>query len=647
MVMSRSTAVKMLVCYAPEDDSDRAALERLLAPLRRKGSVDLWSRVRLVGGAVRDLEFLEALNNADIVIFLASSDLLASDSIHNGELIPAVERSKTHGTKIISILVRPTDLVGHELANYQILPTPSKSISEYENRDKGWQVALQALRVAIESMANSISRTDMSPIEVAGKFAGTQLKSAAGDPLIPAYSRILHLLETELFPNPRRLEKVMYSILNDIGFDRVRIQKGGEKGELDIVACRTSCQTSYADVWKFESKLSTELHTFYDLAPKLIWNDGMMVFDRIVLLIPGKSLARLALLLNENPLPIKTSMLTEEGVAHLICHSSAALASLGFEAKALDGEALRFFEENSVQPDLPVILDIVHALDPPGSFDYLLRDDVVVKAYTEPEFRLNATITNRSSSSFIINSLQVLTAKYRQVTGRVLRLTKPKGVFEPLEFTFVPHPCIGSSREILGRKIWTVPSNSQETIALLLSQEGLVPGLYELVFRASGQLDRQSITLVSCRFILRVANTREDMLQLMVCGRHYDGPTEKILRLGVGEWRHLKEQVRKKHCVYLGPSNYELNHCVLDSTWVVRLPATRLRSSKAGNRSIGFDDERPSKTLLDLRIPVDEERYSDLIAIERCEGRNFWQQVMPKQLERRQTRQVEGPNQDA
>jgi hypothetical protein len=112
-------------------------LEKYLAPLKNKNYISLWSDNIILPGAKWNDEILENLHNSDIIIFLLSSNLLASDFVMNHELPIALELQQKKDISIVPILVSECLWEITLFKDFQLLPFYDKSI--YHNYWTGRQ----------------------------------------------------------------------------------------------------------------------------------------------------------------------------------------------------------------------------------------------------------------------------------------------------------------------------------------------------------------------------------------------------------------------------------------------------------------------------------------------------------------------------
>lgn len=127
----------IFISYSHEDDKWLKKVVKNLRPLQRYyDNVDLWSDQKIMASDVWKEEIDKALGNATIAILLVSPDFMASDFITNEELQPILSKAIVEGTKILTLILRPTALLEESgILKYQAVNDPKKPLSgmtEYE-----------------------------------------------------------------------------------------------------------------------------------------------------------------------------------------------------------------------------------------------------------------------------------------------------------------------------------------------------------------------------------------------------------------------------------------------------------------------------------------------------------------------------------
>jgi len=146
------TRARVFISYSEADEKERDQLLKHLTPLKRQGLIDAWHNHCVLPGEERQQSISEHLEAADIVVLLVSSDFVSSEYLYDVELRRALERHAAGLCKILPVLVRPVDIQGTSLAQLPLLPTESRSIASWENRDEAWVDVVQGIRHVLHGL---------------------------------------------------------------------------------------------------------------------------------------------------------------------------------------------------------------------------------------------------------------------------------------------------------------------------------------------------------------------------------------------------------------------------------------------------------------------------------------------------------------
>lgn len=439
-------------------------------------------------------------------------------------------------------------------------------------------------------------------------------------------SNVLEILRTSDHKGAL-LELVLRDALDDAGFQNVRRQLSGNQYGYDIVANRRSPADGRQESWVFECKNLARPITVDEIAPKLVWHYGQATIDRFVIVGTSPISNDLDHLLRQHQFSMQIGVWTDSILEHLVESSPKAMRRLGLSftpgSPKLTLDELPFYPQNSIS------FEVAHQLDPPYTFDYAEVGGEVMKAFSSFELRILATVTNPTRAVLNINSLEVVTASHLKEVGRVVRLMKQKGIFQPLELRFLPSKNVGGSSDVLGGKIWRVNGGATESVALLLDERAPA-GLYHVTFTIKGTLDGRPITRSSSCFAIHVAESDTDILAFNVFGKYYDSPVAQVLRLHEEAWNNLQAEVHKPgRMVFLGPAFHEIMTRQVDATWIIR--ACKIEPGD-DDLSATIDYMEPTTVLLDLGIPVDEELYTQDKIMSDMLGAENWQKLLPSYL---------------
>src|SRR5216684_9393103 len=99
--------VKILFCYAREDELLLNKLKTQLRPLQRQGLIDVWHDRDISAGTEWEREINQRLNEAEIILLLVSPDFMDSDYCYGIEMKRAIERHQRGEALVIPVILRP------------------------------------------------------------------------------------------------------------------------------------------------------------------------------------------------------------------------------------------------------------------------------------------------------------------------------------------------------------------------------------------------------------------------------------------------------------------------------------------------------------------------------------------------------------
>ena len=150
--------LKLFISYAHEDEKWRAKFAPNLALLEREGLVEVWCDLKIKAGDDWDDEIKRKLNEADIFLFLMSTDLLASKYVQDVELPIARMRHEGKTARIIPVVVRACSWTRF-LGDIQGLPTGAVALKEWRDKDQAFHDVETGLRNTIAEVKKLRERT--------------------------------------------------------------------------------------------------------------------------------------------------------------------------------------------------------------------------------------------------------------------------------------------------------------------------------------------------------------------------------------------------------------------------------------------------------------------------------------------------------
>ena len=152
-----SFAASLFQSYCHADTEHQQRLETQLAQLKRDGLVKAWSDRSIVPGRSISASIESALATADIVVFLISSDFLASAACIQ-EWERARELAASKPLLRIPIIVRPCDwqklLDGDDV---KALPNDGVPVTRHPDSDEAWCEVSAGLRQAIQHLRETFT----------------------------------------------------------------------------------------------------------------------------------------------------------------------------------------------------------------------------------------------------------------------------------------------------------------------------------------------------------------------------------------------------------------------------------------------------------------------------------------------------------
>ena len=128
----------IFISYSHEDEEWLKKVLRVLKPLQRYyDNVDTWSDKKIMASDDWKEKIDNALGDATIAILLVSPDFMASDFITNEELQPILSKAVVEGSKILTLVLRPTALLDESgILKYQAVNDPKKPLSGMTEYDQ-------------------------------------------------------------------------------------------------------------------------------------------------------------------------------------------------------------------------------------------------------------------------------------------------------------------------------------------------------------------------------------------------------------------------------------------------------------------------------------------------------------------------------
>lgn len=144
-------SIKIFISYAEEDERLAKQLKNHLYTLRRQNLISIWDR-EISPGAEWRREINNRIHSSQIILFLISSNFLASDYIFDREVQQAIEQHRSGKALVIPILLRPVDLVNTPFDTLQILPRNRRPITVFSDTDKVFYEIVKEIEMVCQDL---------------------------------------------------------------------------------------------------------------------------------------------------------------------------------------------------------------------------------------------------------------------------------------------------------------------------------------------------------------------------------------------------------------------------------------------------------------------------------------------------------------
>ncbi len=154
LTKNKQEPIKIFIAYSHKDEEDLKFLSNHLATLKRNGIIEEWSDKKITAGKEWENKIDENLKSSNIIIFLISSDFIASDYCVDIEAKEALLMHKTKKATVIPIIIRHCDWKSL-FGEIQALPEKSKPISSWSDKDEAWLNVVNGIKKSIKSITET------------------------------------------------------------------------------------------------------------------------------------------------------------------------------------------------------------------------------------------------------------------------------------------------------------------------------------------------------------------------------------------------------------------------------------------------------------------------------------------------------------
>jgi internalin A len=149
--------LKVFISYSHLDVDYLKELRAALSPLERLKKLKIWDDRDINAGAEWNKEIFKALEEADLVLCLISSDFIHSDFCYSKELELAMDAHKEQRKVVVPIRLRKCAWEKLPIAGLQGTPT-SNWITLSKNKDEAWTEVVHHLEPLVARLKESVDR---------------------------------------------------------------------------------------------------------------------------------------------------------------------------------------------------------------------------------------------------------------------------------------------------------------------------------------------------------------------------------------------------------------------------------------------------------------------------------------------------------
>ncbi|QLP96886.1 MAG: toll/interleukin-1 receptor domain-containing protein [Rhodoblastus sp.] len=164
--------------YSHKDEALRDELEIRFTMLKREGLIEAWHDRRIAVGKDFDDEISRKLEEADVILLLASPDFLASDYCWGKEVKRAMERHAARDALVIPIVLRPCEWTRAPFGKLLAAPSDGKAVTGWSDRDAAFLDVARKIRAALNERPERAGAASSPPPAAAASAAAPRVAQA-------------------------------------------------------------------------------------------------------------------------------------------------------------------------------------------------------------------------------------------------------------------------------------------------------------------------------------------------------------------------------------------------------------------------------------------------------------------------------------
>src|SRR5262249_36847621 len=128
--------VSIFISYAHEDEPLWNKLNAHLAALKREGTIDVWYDRHISPGDNFPRAISGALEAAQVIVLLVSSDFINSDYCYQVEMRRAMERHRAGQAKVLPVILRPCSWSEAPFRSLSVTPRDGIPVTKWPDIDE-------------------------------------------------------------------------------------------------------------------------------------------------------------------------------------------------------------------------------------------------------------------------------------------------------------------------------------------------------------------------------------------------------------------------------------------------------------------------------------------------------------------------------
>ena len=145
-----TNALSLFICYARADERIVRQLIPSLKVLARRGYIAPWRDTDLVAGEDWDETIKEKLSKSQVILFMVSTNFLASDYITENEVPLAMSLRDEKKAVVVPVLLSPCSWREEDFEKLETLPRKDAPVSSFRSHRDAWFLVEEGLKKVVD-----------------------------------------------------------------------------------------------------------------------------------------------------------------------------------------------------------------------------------------------------------------------------------------------------------------------------------------------------------------------------------------------------------------------------------------------------------------------------------------------------------------